>query len=116
MNAKVGLVAEVIPGERHRLDPARIIETAENLARDVGEKLPGSSLAGLAAELAQIAHATDQRAARPQAHLLDPVRFRAGSRCESAGARVSPESYPHRPGSLARSPTCSRPPMRDSIC
>ncbi len=74
MSAKVGLVAEVIPGERHRLDPARIIETAENLARDVGEKLPGRSLAGLAAELAQIAHATDQRARRARKPIYS-IRF-----------------------------------------
>jgi len=59
---KVILPAEVIPQGRHRLDPARIIETAENLAREVGEKLPGSSLAGLAVELAKIAHATVERA------------------------------------------------------
>jgi len=38
------------------------METAENLASDIGEKLPGSSLAGLAVELAQIAHATVERA------------------------------------------------------
>jgi hypothetical protein len=47
---------------RHRLDPARIIETAENLARGVGDRLPGSSLAGLAAELERIARSTDERA------------------------------------------------------
>jgi hypothetical protein len=46
----------------HRLDPARIIETSENLARTVGDSLPGSSLAGLAVELARIARATDERA------------------------------------------------------
>ena len=59
---KVGLPAVAVPQQRHRLDPARIIETAENLAREVGERLPGSSLAGLAVELAQIAHATNERA------------------------------------------------------
>jgi len=59
---KVVLPAGPIPQGRHRLDPARIIETAENLARDVGEKLPGSSLAGLAVELSQIARATVDRA------------------------------------------------------
>ena len=50
------------PYERHRLDPAKIVETAENLARGVGERLPASTLAGLAEELAAIAHATDERA------------------------------------------------------
>jgi hypothetical protein len=59
---KVDLPAGVTPQGKHRLDPARIIETAENLARDVSEKLPGSSLAGLAVELSQIAHATVERA------------------------------------------------------
>ncbi len=61
VKAKVVLPAGPIPQGRHRLDPARIIETAENLARDIGEKLPGSSLAGLAVELAHIAHATVER-------------------------------------------------------
>ncbi len=74
MSAKDGLAAAVIPGEKHRLDPARIIETAENLARDVGERLPGSSLAGLAAELAQIAHATDQRARQARRPIYS-IRF-----------------------------------------
>ncbi len=59
--AKAVLPAGPIPQGRHRLDPARIIETAENLARDIGGKLPGSSLAGLAVELAHIAHATVER-------------------------------------------------------
>ena len=62
---KVVLPAGAIAQERHRLDPARIIETAENLARDVGERLPGSSLAGLAVVLSQIAHATDEPPGRP---------------------------------------------------
>jgi hypothetical protein len=59
---KISLPASEIPQGRHRLDPARIIETTENLARNISEKLPGSSLAGLAVELAQIAHATFERA------------------------------------------------------
>src|SRR4051812_45593384 len=46
----------------HRLDPARIIETAENLAQRIGQTLPGSSLYSLAVELAGIARATEQRA------------------------------------------------------
>ena len=61
VKAKVVLLAGPIPQGRHRLNPARIIETAENLARDIGEKLPVSSLAGLAVELAHIAHATVER-------------------------------------------------------
>jgi hypothetical protein len=50
------------PKVNHRLDPARIIETAEDLARRVSDKLPGSRLADFAAELAQIARQTDGRA------------------------------------------------------
>jgi hypothetical protein len=46
----------------HRLDPANIIETADHLARRVSEKLPDSTLAGLAAELAQVARQTEERA------------------------------------------------------
>ncbi len=49
------------PNDKHRLDPARIIQTAENLARRVSNSLPESTLAGLAKELAGIARATDQR-------------------------------------------------------
>jgi hypothetical protein len=48
--------------ERHRLDPAKIIETADHLARRVSEKLPESTLAGLAAELAQVARQSEERA------------------------------------------------------
>jgi len=59
---KLILPAGVRPYERHRLDPTKIVETAENLARRVGERLPGSSLAGLAVELAGIARKTDERA------------------------------------------------------
>jgi hypothetical protein len=47
---------------KHRLDPARIVETAEDLSQRMSEKLPGSRLAGLAVELAQIARQTDERA------------------------------------------------------
>ena len=49
------------PNDKHRLDPTRIIQTAENLARRVSDSLPESTLAGLAVELAGIARATDQR-------------------------------------------------------
>jgi hypothetical protein len=51
-------------GVRHRLDPARIIATAENLAHEIGGRLPGSNLAGLAAELVQVAHGAEERASR----------------------------------------------------
>ncbi|MDR3619310.1 MAG: hypothetical protein P4L85_08165 [Paludisphaera borealis] len=51
-------------GVKHRLDPPRIVETAENLAREIDQRLPGSTLSGLAAELVQIAHCTDERASR----------------------------------------------------
>ncbi len=52
--------------ERHRLDPAKMIATADHLARRVSEKLPQSTLAGLAAELAEVAHQTEERARRAQ--------------------------------------------------
>jgi hypothetical protein len=54
----------------HRLDPARITETAENLAQRISEKMPGSSLSNLAVELAGIARATDQRARQASRPIL----------------------------------------------
>ncbi len=56
--------------QRHRLDPAKIIETADHLARRVGEKLPDSTLAGLAAELTQVARQTEERAIEAQRPIL----------------------------------------------
>jgi hypothetical protein len=50
------------PNLKHRLDPAKIIQTAENLARRVSSRFPESNLAGLAADLAEIARETDERA------------------------------------------------------
>jgi len=50
------------PGAGHRLDPAKIIETSENLARSAEEQFPGSELVDLAVDLAGIARATDQHA------------------------------------------------------
>jgi hypothetical protein len=47
---------------KHQLDPAKIVQTAENLAHRVSERLPESNLAGLAAELAGIARETHRRA------------------------------------------------------
>jgi hypothetical protein len=47
---------------QHRLDPARIIETSDHLTRRVSEKLPDSTLAGLAAQLGQVARQTEERA------------------------------------------------------
>jgi hypothetical protein len=45
----------------HRLDAAKIIETAKNLSDGINERLSGSRLAGLAKELAEIAVAADER-------------------------------------------------------
>ncbi len=46
---------------RHRLDPAKIIETAKKLAGDINLRLPGSNLGVLAQELAVLAVATEER-------------------------------------------------------
>ena len=48
-------------GRIHRLDAGKIIETAKYLAADINTRLSGSSLAGLAQELAGIAVATEER-------------------------------------------------------
>lgn len=45
----------------YQLEPSRIIETAENLAKRIEKSIPGSTLAGLASGLVQIARKTDQR-------------------------------------------------------
>ena len=52
------------PKQQHRLDPAKIIQTAENLAHRVSVKFPESTLVGLTADLAEIARVTDERARR----------------------------------------------------
>jgi cytochrome bd-type quinol oxidase subunit 2 len=49
------------PDPRHRLDAAKIIETAKNLSDDINVRLPGSNLAVLAQELAVLAVATEER-------------------------------------------------------
>jgi hypothetical protein len=49
------------PDPKHRLDANKIVETAKNLADDINTRLPGSSLAGLADELAKVAVATRTR-------------------------------------------------------
>jgi hypothetical protein len=49
------------PDPRHRLDAEKIIETAKNLADNINLRLPGSSLAALAQELAVLAVATEER-------------------------------------------------------
>jgi hypothetical protein len=59
---KFGFAAEGRPDPNHRLDPSRIIQTAENLAERIGDRLPGRTLASLAVELARIASETDLRA------------------------------------------------------
>jgi hypothetical protein len=46
---------------KHRLDAGKIVETAKNLADDINTRMPGSSLAGLAEELARVAVATRTR-------------------------------------------------------
>ena len=48
-------------GTKHRLDPAKIVETAENLSRELGERLPGSTLAVLSGELVILARTTEGR-------------------------------------------------------
>ena len=53
---------------KHRLDAGKIVDTAKNLADDINTRLPGSNLAGLAGELANVAVATltrGRRAGRP---------------------------------------------------
>lgn len=55
---------------KHRLDPTKIIETAENLALHTAQKLPGTTLAGLAVELARIARETDERARQARKPIL----------------------------------------------
>ena len=49
------------PNKKHRLDPAKIILTAENLTHRVSSRFPDSTLAGLADDLAEIARETDER-------------------------------------------------------
>ncbi|MGO9601023.1 MAG: hypothetical protein ACLP7Q_23830 [Isosphaeraceae bacterium] len=57
----VDLPGGMTPNRMHRLDPARVIETTENLDRRVRDRFPESNLAGLTAELARIARQTDKR-------------------------------------------------------
>jgi len=68
------LLAGERPNAAHRLDPSRIIETAEDLAQRIDQKLPGSTLAGLAAELVRIARDTDQRVQQARKPIL-AIRF-----------------------------------------
>ena len=49
------------PDPKHRLDAGKIIETAKNLADDINLRLPGTNLAILARELAELAVATEER-------------------------------------------------------
>ncbi len=55
---------------RHRLDASRVAETARNLADDINSRLAGSSLAGLATELAGIADATEERGQQARRPIL----------------------------------------------
>jgi hypothetical protein len=49
------------PESRRRLDADKIVETANNLADDINQRLPGTQLAILARELAAFALATEER-------------------------------------------------------
>ncbi len=68
------LPASEPPNATHGLDPARIIETAENLVQQIGQRLPRSNLASIAAELARIARDTDQRVHQAHRPIL-AIRF-----------------------------------------
>jgi hypothetical protein len=57
-------------GPKHRLDAAKIIETAKNLAEDINARLPGTNLAALAEELAKLTVATEERARRARRPFL----------------------------------------------
>jgi hypothetical protein len=69
------------PNHNHRLDPAKIILTAEHLAQRVSSRFPDSTLAGLAADLAEIARETDERArlARRPNRLIRGAGWLAGA-------------------------------------
>lgn len=67
------------PNPKHRLDAAKIIETAKNLADDINLRLSGSSLAGLAEELAKIAVATAERGRQARQPILAIRVFSAPS-------------------------------------
>ncbi len=58
------------PKAEHRLDPVRIVDTAENLARRINLQLPGTTLASLAAELAGLTHKMDERAIHARQPIL----------------------------------------------
>jgi hypothetical protein len=58
------------PDVRHRLDTARITETADNLVERIQETLPASSLARLAVELAQVARTSELRALEARTPIL----------------------------------------------
>ena len=58
------------PDPKHRLDAGKIVETAKNLADDINTRLPGSSLAGLAEELAKVAVATRTRGRQARRPIL----------------------------------------------
>ena len=66
------------PTGAHQLDPSKIIETAENLARRISESLPGSNLAGLATLLVQIARDTNQRVHQARKPII-AIRLASGT-------------------------------------
>jgi hypothetical protein len=55
---------------KHRLDSGKIVETATNLANDIGARLPGSTLAALADELKTTAVTADDRVRRAQEPMI----------------------------------------------
>lgn len=63
------------PNQKHRLDPVRIILTAEHLAHRVSSRFPESTLAGLATDLVEIARKTDERARQAR----KPIRYVHGA-------------------------------------
>ncbi len=61
----------------HRLDPQRIVETAERLTRRVEERFPGSGLGGVAATLLSVAREAESRSVAIQRPLV-ALRFSVG--------------------------------------
>jgi hypothetical protein len=53
------------PSPKHHLDADKIVKTAKHLSDDINARLPGSSLARLAYDSAEIAGARDQRGEGP---------------------------------------------------
>ena len=102
--------------QQHRLDAAKIIETARNLASDINQRLPGTNLAALAQELAVLAVATEERglqARRPLLAIRALSALAIGLVLLALG--TSPGMFT-RGGSSARSTTSSTRSTQGSIC